>query len=181
MRILLAILTFTLYLHADPSVYMGISIEDSSELFSFNDQTKTASTPQYKIKAGYGEIDNFSVEASFSYMDYSTNIFSEDDSAALMLDITLYKGWDFGYDLYPYVGIGIGMGNMPVERTLESALTFSSFNFGGGIRYVISRTYDFDIGVNYKLRSWQSISSVADQVEVTSHLLNPYIGFNYHF
>lgn len=98
-----------------------------------------------------------------------------------MLDITLYKGWDAGYDLYPYLDIGIGMGNMNVDRVLEDSLTFSSFNFGGGVRYVINETYDFDIGLNYKLRTWQTISLVAEQVEVTSHLVNPYIGINYHF
>lgn len=98
-----------------------------------------------------------------------------------MLDITLYKGWDVGYSLYPYLDVGIGMGDMKVERQLEDSLTFSSFNFGAGIRYVIDATYDFDLGLNYKLRSWQSISLVSEQVDVTSHLVNPYIGINYHF
>ncbi|MEE8589476.1 MAG: hypothetical protein V3S80_09055, partial [Sulfurimonadaceae bacterium] len=71
--------------------------------------------------------------------------------------------------------------DMKVERQLEESLTFSSFNFGGGVRYVINQTYDFDLGLNYKLRTWQAISLISEQVKVTSHLVNPYIGINYHF
>ncbi len=181
MRIFLVLLALSISLFAEHKGYVGFSIEDSSEYFAINGKEQFASAPQFKIKGGYGDIGGFSVEASFSYMDYATNIFSENDGAALMLDITVYKGWDVGYDLYPYLGLGIGMGDMKVDRELESSLTFSSFNFGGGIRYVISNTYDFDLGVNYKLRTWQTISLVADKINVTSHLINPYIGINYHF
>lgn len=177
---LLALLYFSLF--AAPAGYIGFSIEDSTEFFVLEGKdTINASTPQYKIKAGYGDVANYTVEASFSYMDYATNVFSSNDGAALMLDVTMYKGWDLGYDLYPYLGVGIGMGDMKVERQLEKSLSFSSFNFGGGIRYFVSDTYDFDIGMNYKLRTWESVSLVAEQVKVTSHLVNPYIGINYHF
>ena len=181
-RILFILSFLYLSLFAEAAAYIGFSIEDSTEFFVLEDKDPVdASTPQYKIKAGYGDIGGYTVEASFSYMDYATNVFSENDGAALMLDITLYKGWDVGYNLYPYVGVGIGMGDMEVDRQLESSLTFSSFNFGAGLRYVISNTYDFDLGVNYKLRTWQTISLVADNINVTSHLVNPYLGINYHF
>jgi len=181
MRILLVLLTLYISLFADKKGYVGFSIEDSTEYFAVGERDQFASAPQFKIKGGYGDISGYAVEASFSYMDYAQNVFSENDGAALMLDITLYKGWDVGYSLYPYLGVGIGMGDMKVDRQLESSLTFSSFNFGGGLRYVISNTYDFDIGLNYKLRTWQTISLVADKINVTSHLVNPYIGINYHF
>ena len=181
MRILLLLSFLYLSLFAEAKGYIGLSIEDSTEFFVINGENKDASTPQYKVKAGYGDISRYSVEASFSYMDYATNIFSDNDGYALMLDITLYKGWNPGYNLYPYLDVGIGMGKMIVERTLEDSLTFSSFNFGGGIRYVINDTYDFDIGLNYKLRTWQTISLVTDSIDVTSHLVNPYIGINFHF
>lgn len=181
MRILFVLPFLYLSLFAEAAGYIGLSIEDSTEFFVLSDRTVDASTPQYKIKAGYGDISGYAVEAAFSYMDYATNVFSSNDGEALMLDITLFKGWDVGYNLYPYLDVGIGMGDMKVERQLEESLTFSSFNFGGGIRYVINNTYDFDIGLNYKLRTWQTISLVADSVNVTSHLVNPYIGINYHF
>ena len=181
MRFLAILPLLYLSLFAEASSYLGFSIEDSTEFFVLGDETRNASTPQYKFKAGYGDIGGYSVEASFSYMDYATNIFSDNDGRALMLDITVYKGWDVGYNFYPYLGVGIGMGDMKVDRILEDSLSFSSFNFGGGLRYVISNTYDFDLGLNYKLRTWQTISLIADKVNVTSHLINPYIGINYHF
>jgi len=181
MRILLVLLSLYISLLAEHKGYVGFSIEDSSEYFAIGTEERIASAPQFKIKAGYGDIDGYAVEASFSYMDYAQNIFSTNDGSALMLDITVYKGWDVGYNLYPYLGLGIGMGDMKVERQLEESLTFSSFNFGGGLRYVISRTYDFDVGLNYKLRTWQTISLVTDKINATSHLVNPYIGINYHF
>ena len=184
MRLLSILVLFYVSLFADAAGYIGLSIEDSTEFFVLNGENHDASTPQYKIKAGYGDIANFSVEASFSYMDYATNIFSDpnkDDGYALMLDITLYKGWSPGYNFYPYLDVGIGMGEMEVSRQLEDSLSFSSFNFGGGVRYVINYTYDFDIGLNYKLRTWETISLVSDSVNVTSHLVNPYIGINFHF
>lgn len=181
MRILFILSALYIALFAEAAGYIGLSVEDSTEIFVLDDKTIDASTPQYKVKAGYGDIAGYAVEASFSYMDYATNIFSTDDGAALMLDITLYKGWDVGYDFYPYLDVGIGMGDMKVERQLEESLSFSSFNFGAGIRYVINHTYDFDIGLNYKLRTWQNISLVSENIQVTSHLVNPYIGINYHF
>jgi opacity protein-like surface antigen len=181
MRTLLVLLALSISLLAEHKAYIGFSIEDSSEYFAINGNDEFASSPQYKLKAGYGDIGGYSVEASFSYMDYATNIFSDNDGRALMLDITVYKGWDVGYNFYPYLGVGIGMGDMKVDRILEDSLSFSSFNFGGGLRYVISNTYDFDLGLNYKLRTWQTISLIADKVNVTSHLINPYIGINYHF
>ncbi len=181
MRFLLVLPLLYLSLFAEAAGYIGLSVEDSTEYFVAGDKTMTASTPQYKIKAGYGDIGSYAVEAAFSYMDYATNVFSENDGAALMLDITLYRGWEVGYDLYPYLDVGIGMGDMKVDRQLESSLSFSSFNFGAGIRYVINDTYDFDFGLNYKLRTWQGVSLVSEKVDVTSHLINPYIGINYHF
>ena len=181
MRILLVLPLLYLSLFAEAAGYIGLSIEDSTEFFVLDDRTIDASTPQYKIKAGYGDIGGYSVEAAFSYMDYATNVFSENDGMALMLDITLFKGWDVGYNFYPYLDVGIGMGDMKVERQLEESLTFSSFNFGGGVRYVINNTYDFDLGINYKLRTWQTISLVSEKVNITSHMVNPYIGINYHF
>ena len=181
MKVLLLLSFLYLSLFAEAMSYLGLSIEDSTEFFVINGETQDASSPQYKLKAGYGDIAGYTVEASFSYMDYATNIFSDDDGKALMLDITLYKGWEVGYDLYPYLDVGIGMGEMDVDRKLENSLSFSSFNFGGGMRYVINHTYDFDIGLNYKLRTWQTISLVADKINVTSHLVNPYVGINFHF
>lgn len=181
MRILFVLSFFYLSLFAEAAGYIGFSIEDSTEFFVLNDSSVSASTPQYKIKAGYGDIGGYAVEAAFSYMDYATDVFSPDDGAALMFDITLYKGWDIGSNLYPYLDVGIGMGDMKVQRQLEESLAFSSFNFGAGIRYVINQTYDFDFGLNYKLRSWQNISLVSEEVDVKSHLINPYIGINYHF
>ena len=181
MRIIFVLSLLYLSLFAETAGYIGLSIEDSTEFFVLDERTVNASTPQYKIKAGYGDIGGYAVEAAFSYTDYATNVFSENDGAALMLDITLFKGWDVGHNFYPYLDVGIGMGDMKVERQLEKSLTFSSFNFGGGVRYVISNTYDFDIGFNYKLRTWETISLVADSINVTSHLVNPYIGINYHF
>ncbi len=181
MRILFVLSLLYVSLFAEAAGYIGLSVEDSTEFFVLNDRTVHASTPQYKIKAGYGDIGSYAVEAAFSYMDYATDVFSSKDGAALMLDITLFKGWDVGYNLYPYLDAGIGMGNMKVERQLEDSLAFSSFNFGGGIRYVINQTYDFDLGFNYKIRTWQTVSLVSEGVNVTSHLVNPYIGINYHF
>lgn len=182
MRIIAVLLSLFFSLLAEPAVYVGIAVEDSTELFSVEGkESVTASTPQYRIKAGYGDIANFAVEASFSYMDYETNVFSANDGAAIMLDLALYKGWDAGYDLYPYLVVGIGVGNMPVERKLEDALTFSSFNVGGGVHYMISEHIDLDLGFNYKFRSWQAVSMVSEDIKVTSHVANPYIGMNYHF
>ena len=181
MRFFSLLAFFYISLYAEASAYFGLSIEDSTEFFVLEDETRNASTPQYKVKAGYGDIGGYSVEASFSYMDYATNIFSENDGKALMLDITLYRGWDVGYNLFPYIDAGIGMGEMDVTRELEGSLSFSSFNFGAGLRYVINHTYDFDIGINYKLRTWQTISLVSNNINVTSHLVNPYIGINFHF
>ena len=182
MRMIAVLLSLCFSLLAETTGYIGLSIEDSTEFFTLEGKEDVdASTPQYKIKAGYGDIANFAVEASFSYMDYATDVFSENDGAALMFDITLYKGWDIGHAFYPYLDIGIGMGNMPVERELEDALTFSSFNFGGGVRYMITDSVDLDLGLNYKLRTWQAVSLVSDEAKVTSHVINPYIGVNYHF
>ncbi len=182
MRIIAVLLSLCFSLLAESTGYLGFSIEDSTEFFSIEGKdTANTSTPQYKIKAGYGDIASYGVEAAFSYMDYTTNIFSKNDGAALMLDITLFRGWDAGHALYPYLDVGIGMGNMKIDRELESSLTFSSFNFGGGVRYLIDKNVDFDLGINYKLRTWQAISLVSEQVKVKSHLINPYIGINYHF
>jgi len=182
MRIFLLLSLLYLSLFAEHKAYIGLSIEDSTEFFVLEGKDPVnASAPQYKIKGGFGDIGGYAVEASFSYMDYKSNVFSDNDGAALMLDISLFKGWDVGYNLYPYLDVGIGMGDMKVKRELEDSLSFSSFNFGGGLRYVISQTYDFDIGLNYKLRTWQTISLVSEGVHVTSHLVNPYIGINYHF
>ncbi len=181
MRIFSLLLILLTTLFAEHKGYVGFSIEDSTELFILDGKTIDASAPQYKVKGGFGDIDGYAVEASFSYMDYQTNVFSDNDKKALMLDISLFKGWDLGHNLYPYLDVGIGMGDMKVDRQLEKSLTFSSFNAGGGLRYVISDTYDFDIGVNYKRRTWETISLIASKINVTSHLVNPYFGINYHF
>jgi len=182
MRIIAVLLSLFFSLLAEPAVYVGLSVEDSTEIFSVEGKKSvTASTPQYRVRAGYGDIANFAVEASISYMDYATNVFSSNDGAAFMFDIALYKGWDAGHDLYPYLDAGIGVGNMPVERTLEDALTFSSFNVGGGLRYMLSEDIGLDLGLNYKFRSWQAVSLVSEEIKVSSHVVNPYIGLTYHF
>jgi len=181
MRIITVLISLFFSLFAEPAVYIGLSVENSTEFFSYDGHDTKASTPLYKFKAGYGDIDSYAVEASVSYMDYASNVFSGNDGAAYMVDITLCRGWDTGYDLYPYLGVGFGMGDMKVDRILEESLSFSSFNFGGGVRYLVSDDIDIDLGLNYKVRSWQSISLVSEDVKITSHLINPYIGVNFHF
>lgn len=182
MRIIAVLLSLYFSLLAEPDVYLGFSIEDSTEYFTLEGHdTVNASTPLYRIKGGYGDIGGYTVEASFSYMDDDINVFSENDGPAYMIDITLLKGWDAGHDLYPYLGAGIGVGKMSVDRLLEQSLFFSSFNFSGGLRYLLSDDVDVDLGINYKLRSWQAVSLVTEEAKVTSHVINPYIGLNYHF
>lgn len=182
MRIFAVLLSLCFSLLAESAGYLGFSIQDSTEFFHIEGKdTVSTSTAQYTLKAGYGDIASYGVEVSLSYMDNATNIFSKNDGAALMFDITLLKGWDAGSDLYPYLDVGIGVGNMKVDRELESSLTFSSFNFGAGVRYLIAQNIDFDLGVYYKLRTWQSVSLVSEQVKVKSDVINPYIGINYHF
>ena len=82
MRFLFLLSFLYVSLFAEAAGYIGLSIEDSTEFFVLDERTVNASTPQYKIKAGYGDIGGYAVEAAFSYMNYATNVFSTNDGAA---------------------------------------------------------------------------------------------------
>jgi len=69
-------------LFAEAAGYIGLSIEDSTEFFVLDERTVNASTPQYKIKAGSGDIGGSAVDAAFSYMFYATDVFSPSDGAS---------------------------------------------------------------------------------------------------
>lgn len=168
---------------AEPALYIGLVGGFAQETFTLGSEESYAEAPTYKIQAGYGDISAYAVEVALSYVDYTTNIFSPngDDGYALGLDIYIIKSFDFDIGFYPMLKAGFGMGNQEVEREVESSLNSGSFNFVGGVYYPLAGHIDLEAGLEYKIKSWQSVTLISSEADVSSNVLTPYLGINYRF
>jgi hypothetical protein len=174
---------FTSALMAEPALYVGLVGGFAQETFTLGSQESYAEAPTYKIQAGYGDISAYAVEVGLSYVDYTTNIFSPegDDGYALSFDIYIIKSFDFDIGFYPMLKAGFGLGNQQVDRELESSLNSGSFNFSGGLYYPVGEHVDIEAGVEYKIKSWESITLISSKADVSSSVLTPYLGINFRF
>jgi hypothetical protein len=179
----LSSILFAPALMAEPTLYVGLIGGFAQETFTLGSQESYAEAPTYKLQAGYGDISGYAVEMGLSYVDYPTNIFSPngEDGYALSFDVYIIKSFDFDIGFYPMLKAGFGLGNQQVEREIESSLNSGSFNFAGGLYYPFAEHFDMEAGVEYKIKSWEPLTLISSEADVSSTSLTPYLGINFRF
>ena len=181
--ILFLLLTSSLF--AEAKLYFGANYGIIEESF-LEDIDAESSSNIASIKAGYGVREAYAIEISLEYRDNKAKIFSSDsdtdfDGDKYGMNINLVKAFDFDIYALPYIKAGFGSGFFEVERILQNRLFYSSFNLGTGIFIPIDESLDFEIGYEYKYISYESLDTIAEQINYQSNSNIAYFGFNARF
>jgi len=177
--ILLTLLITSLYSKA--TVYVGADYGYYSEDFDSID-AKSSSTLT-RLKVGYGDIKSYAAEFSLEYAMNKSNIFSVNgqDGNKLGFDIALIKAYNFNKYFYPYVKVGFGSGVLEISRSVQSRLSYGSFNLGAGFYIPISRHVDIELAYLYKQVSYEPIDYISYRKSYKSKINTTSLGINIRF
>lgn len=177
----MAVLFFSTALLAEAGPFVGMGGGLLSETFSSPTLEKETQAGYVKAKAGYGNPGGYGVEVCLSYFEYDRNVFSDNDGTNLYFDVNIIKGYDFDIGFYPYLKVGIGAGYLSVDRSTDSTLGNGSFQGGGGFLVPLGKGVDVELELLYRHKNWERVDLITEQVDVSSSVLEPYLGLNYRF
>ncbi len=187
MRKILLSVFFSAVLWAESGVYIGAGGTMYNEDFTFNStgfasNEMSATYQGSKIKIGYGERKAYAIEFSLSYGEYDKNIFSDDDGAQVFVDIDIIKAFDTDIGFYPFIKFGFGVGNLKIDRVLDSSVASGSFQVGGGFFIpIFGGDFELEASAVYRWKNFEGIDLVGDTAEIDSSVIEPYIGLGYRF
>ncbi len=170
-------------LYSESQVYFGASYGFFDEKFNEGIEAES-STQAVKVKAGYGVRSAYAVEFSLEYIDNKSKIFSssdELDGKKYGMNIELLKAFDFNIYIFPFIKAGFGGGFLKIDRVLQDELFYGSYNLGTGFFIPINKTFDIELGLDYKYNTYKSIDTVAKKIMYRSNVNNAYIGFNIRY
>jgi len=173
-------------LQAEPTVHFGVGGIAATETFKVHNplqdtQEQSALLQGVQIKAGYGDIRAYAVEADLGYGRYDKNIFSGKDTDYIYFDVSLIKAFDFDFGFYPFFKVGFGTGELEIRRTLTNSISSGSFFAGAGLYVPVGLGFDLELSGIWRSKSWEDLDMIGAQVESTSSLFEPYLGINYRF
>ncbi|QOP40438.1 outer membrane protein [Sulfurimonas marina] len=181
MKKLLLFFTLLSTLYGEAKIYVGANAAYQYEIFTTTKKKAFNTTENINLKIGYGDINAYAVEFSIDYAKNDSNILSPNDGDKYGFNVELLKAFDFDLFFNPFVKVGIGAGSMDVERTLQTSVTYGSFNFGGGVFIPMSEHVDFEIGYLYKSITYEKFNLLDELQEISSDQQNSYIGVNFRF
>ncbi len=180
MKKIILFLALLTSIYADAKLYAGFNVGYFNE--SFGDKLDaTNSTLQTSFKIGYGEQKAYAVEFSVDWVKNDSKIFSNKDGDKYSINVDLVKAFDLHKYINPFFKIGIGGGNMTIDRKLQNRVNFSSFNLGTGIFIPINTTVDIEIGYSYKYLTYEKIDRIISSISYKSQVNVLYSGFNIRF
>ena len=180
-KLIIAVLFLSTALLAEAGPFVGMGGGVLNETFSSPTLEKETQAGFVKAKIGYGNPAGYGVEVCMSYFEYDQNVFSDNDGTNLYFDVNIIKAYDFDIGFYPYLKAGIGAGYLSVGRSTDSALGNGSFQGGGGLYIPLGKGVDIEIELLYRHKNWEQVDLISEQVDVSSSVLEPYMGLNYRF
>ncbi|WP_457747401.1 outer membrane protein [Sulfurimonas sp.] len=177
--ILLTLLITSLY--SDGTIYIGTSAGYYSENFSNLDAKSSSNMGTVKI--GYGDMKAYAVEFSVDYLINDSNIFSSEgvDGNKKGFNLELVKAYNFNKYFYPYIKAGFGSGYMSIKRSIQSKLSYGSFNLGAGIFVPIINHIDLEFSYLYKDVSYEGVDLIASKKSYKSKINSASLGINIRF
>ena len=182
-KILLLLLLMTT-LFADATPYIGTHIGVYNE--SFSEIDATSSSTLANIKIGYGNRDAYAVEFSLDYLNNDAKIFSSSPSASkdgskIGFNVSLIKAFDFDIYVLPFVKVGFGSGVEKIDRELQNALAFGTFQLALGTYVPLNKHFDLELGYEVRHISYESINTITTKTSYNSVMNTMYFGINYRY
>lgn len=179
-KIILFLLLITT-LFADARPYIGTHIGVYNE--SFSDIDATSSSTMANISIGYGERKSYAVEFSLDYLSSDAQIFSTagKDGNKLGFNVSLIKAFDFDIYILPFIKAGFGSGAQKIDRKLQDALSYGSFQLTLGTYVPLCKHFDMEVGYEVRHLSYESIDLGATKPSYGSAMNTLYLGINYRY
>ena len=180
---LLFILLYVATLYSQSNFYIGTSLGAYHESF-VNQDNIILNTSIANLKVGYGHREAYAVEFSFDYIQNKSKIFSSSgqyDGDRYGFNLALVKSFDYDIFILPFIKAGFGSGFMKIQRSIQKKLSYGSYNLAAGILVPLNKTFDLELGYEYRYLSYQSINTVAQRVHYKSHVNTVYTGINFRF
>ncbi len=171
-------------LFAASQTYIGVNYGGIYE--KFTTANATDSSEFLNLKVGYGVRNSYAVEFYFEYVQNRSKIFSSNpatqyDGDRYGVNLALVKSFDFDIYLLPFVKVGFGAGSFKIVRTLDTQLSYGSFDLGTGVYLPLSKHYDIELGYRYKSISYEGLDLVSQTILHTSNANSFYVGFNFRY
>jgi len=184
-KIILSLLLFSSILFAEAKPYIGFSYGNIEENFTTTEETASTSSQFLNVKAGFGSREAYGVEIDLEYAQNKSKIFSsgtnEFDGDKYSLNVALVKAFDFNIYLLPYIKAGFGAGFMNIDRTMDTKLSFGSFNLGTGVLLPMGDNFDLEIGYKYRYVSYEGLNLITSKIIHKSHANAAFFGFNIRY
>ena len=178
---LLLLLILPIYAN-EAQFYIGASLGGYHE--SLVQNNAVVNEPIATLKVGYGERNNYAVEFSVDYIQNDSQIFSSGtstDKDRYGFNLALLKAYDFDIYVLPYIKAGFGSGYMKITRAMQNKISYGSYNLATGIFIPINKTFDIEIGYEYRYLSYQSVNTIAQRVQYKAHANIISSGLNIRF
>jgi len=180
---LLFILLYVSALYSQSYFYVGTSLGAYHESFENQDDV-TLNTSIANVKVGYGKRKAYAIEFSFDYIPNKSKIFSSSgkyDGDRYGFNLALIKSFDYDIFVLPFIKAGFGSGYMHIQRSIQDKLSYGSYNLSGGIFIPLDKSFDIELGYEYRYTSYQTINTIADRIDYKSHVNFIYTGINFRF
>ena len=170
-------------LYSQSQFYIGTGIGAYNESFD-TDNDISLSTSIATFKVGYGDRKNYAIELILDYMPNKSKIFSSSgtyDGDRYGFNLALVKAFDFDIYALPFVKAGFGSGFMKIDRAMQTKLSYGSYNIAAGMLLPVNKTFDIELGYEYRYVSYQAINTIAQRVQYNAHANSVYGGINIRF
>lgn len=178
--LILLLLITSLYSYDDAKIYTGLNVGYFNENFRNNLDAQSSSVMS-SFKLGYGVQKAYAVEFSIDLVKNKSKIFSNNDKDKYAINVDFVKAFDTYRYINPFFKVGFGAGSLKVNREVQYKLNFGSFNIGAGLFIPINKSFDFEVGYNYRYLSYEKLDIITDTISQESHVNYAYVGFNVRF
>ena len=172
-------------LMADSGLYIGLDYGKASNTHTFSLASYAAHADNdysnLKLKIGGGTDGEWKFQGTLDKIDYKIGVFDTENNSLYEIGFDIIKEFEVTKELYPFIKIGFGAGQMSTTFTTEGRMNEVYFSGGAGLSYKATSNVYILAGADYIARRWNDVAIGAYTLETNDKAIKPYIGVNYKF
>lgn len=184
-KIVLAAMLTSGLMAADSGLYFGLDYGQATNTHTFSLASSSADSDNdysdIKFKIGGGTDGEWKFQITLDKIDYKIGVFDSANNSLYEIGADIIKEIKVTNELYPFIKIGVGTGQMDSSFTTEGQIKEVYFSGGAGLSYKATNNVYLLAGADYIARRWNDVIIGAYTLETHDKAIKPYIGINYKF
>lgn len=184
-KIVLAAMLTSGLMAADSGFYIGLDYGQATNTHTFSLASYAANADNdysdIKFKIGSGTDGEWKFQVTLDKIDYKLGIFDTANNSLYEIGADIIKEIKVTNELYPFIKLGVGAGQMDSTFTTEGNMNEVYFSGGAGLSYKATANVSILAGADYIARRWNDVAVGAYTLETHDKAIKPYIGLNYKF